>query len=115
MKRLVLGMIALFFLPLLAWSQTDPQTSSKPLEEELREIKMEMDSLFRDIQRHPVWEKMDQMTRERLPEIEAEIEESMEDVRPAMEEARQELQKVLDELERTLEEYRKREGDRKAY
>lgn len=97
MKTTILFLLFLFALPFFALAQTD-----KELEEEINDVKVKIEQIFKELEDQRVFQKADSILQARWPELEAEIEDSWEKAEPKIEEMEAKIEQIAGEILREM-------------
>lgn len=93
MKTTILSLLFLFALPFFALAQDDKQ-----LEDELKDVKLKIEQIFKDLEDQRVFQKADSVFQARWPELEAEIEDTWEKTEPRIEEVEAKIEQIAEEI-----------------
>jgi chaperonin cofactor prefoldin len=103
MKTTILSLLFLFALPFFAQAQDEKQ-----LEGELKDVKLKIEQIFKDLEDQRVFQKVDSVFQARWPELEAEMEDAWEQAEPKIEEVEQQVEKIAEEILKEMRVERKR-------
>lgn len=93
MKTTFLSLLFLFALPFFAFAQDDKQ-----LEDELKDVKLKIEQIFKELEDQRVFQKVDSVFQSRWPELEAEMEDAWEKAEPKIDEVERQVEKIAEEI-----------------